>query len=216
MKNAKKDSNCGGYQKPKGKLDTQMYPECEGTPLDRDIVKKTREKRKKNKRLKKKESSMNTIYQTKKAKKKQKNETPYNPYAVCTESIGEKEGTTERSKWSDDAKKRYDKCIKDVKKQNTKSKKKSSNQLKTIKLSKKEWEKIGKKAGWNPKRTRKEIVYKEAPYGYIATIPAGVSVEPADNLPQGGYWVQPWEGMTEKEEAWHRNYGFHVDEDQVE
>ena len=38
---------CGGFQKPKGHLDTQMYPECEGKPGDRDIVKKTREKRKK-------------------------------------------------------------------------------------------------------------------------------------------------------------------------
>jgi hypothetical protein len=49
------DSNkCSGGEcgcptkKPKkgNKLDTQMFPECEGTKYDRDIVKKTVEKRK--------------------------------------------------------------------------------------------------------------------------------------------------------------------------
>lgn len=36
---------CGGFQKPKGHLDTQMYPECEGKPGDRDIQKKHRKKK---------------------------------------------------------------------------------------------------------------------------------------------------------------------------
>jgi hypothetical protein len=45
--NLKKSNDCGGFQKPKGHLDTQMFPECEGTPCDRNIVKKTVEKRKK-------------------------------------------------------------------------------------------------------------------------------------------------------------------------
>ena len=43
-----------------------------------------------------------------------------NPWAVCTESIGKTEGTTERSEWSEDAKERYERCVKKVK---TKSKK---------------------------------------------------------------------------------------------
>ena len=44
-----KKKDCGGFQKAKGHLDTQMFPECEGTKYDRDIVKKTVEKRKYNK-----------------------------------------------------------------------------------------------------------------------------------------------------------------------
>ncbi len=40
-------NSCGGFKKPKGHLDTQLYPECEGTETDRDIVKKTVEKKKK-------------------------------------------------------------------------------------------------------------------------------------------------------------------------
>ena len=43
-------NDCGGFKPPKGHLDTQMYPECEGTETDRDIVKKTEEKRKKKKK----------------------------------------------------------------------------------------------------------------------------------------------------------------------
>ena len=48
-------------------------------------------------------------YISKMAKKQPKNE-----YAICTDSIGEKEGTTERSEWSDDAKARYDRCLKHI------------------------------------------------------------------------------------------------------
>ena len=56
MKITRLDSNeCGGFRPPKSHLDTQMYPECEGTPCDRDIVKKTVEKRKN----KKKKASVN-------------------------------------------------------------------------------------------------------------------------------------------------------------
>lgn len=50
--------DCGGFQKPKGHLDTQMFPECAGTECDRDIVKKTREKRKKKKSFNLKEYKM--------------------------------------------------------------------------------------------------------------------------------------------------------------
>ena len=53
----------------------------------------------------------------KKSKKKKKSEDwDPNPWAVCTESIGGVEGTTERSKWDDDAKERYERCVKHVKK----------------------------------------------------------------------------------------------------
>ena len=37
-----------------------------------------------------------------------------NEYAICTESIGKTEGTNERSKWSEDAKERYKRCLKHV------------------------------------------------------------------------------------------------------
>ena len=49
MFNIKKyaSGECGGFKKPEGHLDDQMYPECEGKPGDRDIIKKTREKKKK-------------------------------------------------------------------------------------------------------------------------------------------------------------------------
>jgi hypothetical protein len=40
-------NDCGGFRPPKGHLDTQMFPECEGTETDRNIVKKTVERRNK-------------------------------------------------------------------------------------------------------------------------------------------------------------------------
>lgn len=66
--------------------------------------------------------------------------------------------------------------------------------------------------------TKKWIEYKSAPYGKITTIPAGVPVTPATNLPKGElplYWVSPWEGMSETAESWQRNYGFLVDANEV-
>jgi len=47
----------------------------------------------------------------KEAKKKEKNE-----YAICTKSVGQTAGTQERSKWDDDEKERYDRCLEKVKK----------------------------------------------------------------------------------------------------
>ena len=49
MKIIKLSEGCGGkgYGKPKGKLDTQLFPECVGTDQDRDVVKKNRKKKKK-------------------------------------------------------------------------------------------------------------------------------------------------------------------------
>ena len=65
-------------------------------------------------------------------------------------------------------------------------------------------------------KTTKPIIYKAMPYGYIATIPAGVKVIPAANLPRGGYWVdEPWQGMTEKAISWLNGYGFHIERDDL-
>ena len=64
-------SNCGGYRKPKGHLDTQMFPECANTPADRDVVKKTRERREKGK--KKKKASIEVVDKT----SHQRNECPF-------------------------------------------------------------------------------------------------------------------------------------------
>jgi len=43
-------NDCGGFKPPKGHMDSQMFPECEGKETDRDIVKKTVERRKKHKK----------------------------------------------------------------------------------------------------------------------------------------------------------------------
>tara|TARA_B100000700_G_scaffold208136_1_gene228711 strand:+ start:168 stop:374 length:207 start_codon:yes stop_codon:yes gene_type:complete len=59
-------------------------------------------------------------------------------------------------------------------------------------------------------KTKYAIAYTEMPYGKIATIPKGTPVIPADNLPQGGYWAEKWEGMSAIQESWLDNYGFHV------
>ena len=61
--------------------------------------------------------------------------------------------------------------------------------------------------------TNKPIDYRSAPYGQIAIIPRGTPVIPADNLSgiPGKYWAEPWEGMTEEEQSWQRNYGFLID-----
>ena len=58
---------------------------------------------------------------SKKDKKKQKEDGK--PYAICTESIGSKEGTNKRSEWSDDALERYERCVKSVKKKEKEDKK---------------------------------------------------------------------------------------------
>jgi len=65
-------------------------------------------------------------------------------------------------------------------------------------------------------KTKAQIEYKAAPYGRITTIPAGTPVTPATNLPQGGFWVKAWQGMTEKAESWGSSYGFHVTSEEVE
>ena len=95
---------------------------------------------------------------------------------------------------------------------------KTASGKQTIKISHKEWTSIGKKAGWirtAMKVVKEDISYKASPYGYIATIPKGTPVKPATNLPDGGYWAEDWEGMDEKASSWSRNYGFHLNEEDV-
>ena len=82
---------CGGYGKPKGHLDTQMFPECKGKPGDRDVVKKTRERRNKGKKKKK------TV-----AKKKK--EWNPNPWAVCHTTVDK-----------DKEPEKFERCVKKVK-----------------------------------------------------------------------------------------------------
>jgi hypothetical protein len=51
--------DCGGFKPPKkgDKLDTQLFPECKGTPCDRDVVKKERIRKNKEKKKSKTSSS---------------------------------------------------------------------------------------------------------------------------------------------------------------
>ena len=65
-------------------------------------------------------------------------------------------------------------------------------------------------------KTKKEIIYHSTPYGKIATIPKGTPVKLAGNMPFISFWCEPWEGMTDEQESWLRNYGFLIDPDEVE
>ena len=58
--------------------------------------------------------------------------------------------------------------------------------------------------------TNKTIEYHSEPHGFIATIPAGTRVDPADNLPgnQIRFWARAWESIDDTAASWHRNYGF--------
>jgi hypothetical protein len=65
--------------------------------------------------------------------------------------------------------------------------------------------------------TKEEIDYQVMPYGHIATIPKGVKVEPAYNLPDDRlYWANDWESMSDREVAWGACEGFLIDEEQTE
>lgn len=60
-------------------------------------------------------------------------------------------------------------------------------------------------------KTIAPIEYSAAPYGKIATIPAGTSVSLAKNLPtskEKQYWCKGWRGMTAREKSWKNSYGF--------
>jgi hypothetical protein len=60
-------------------------------------------------------------------------------------------------------------------------------------------------------KTLKDINY-HTPYPQLQpVIPAGTEVIPATNLPGTSkikFWACAWDGMTEAEESWLRNYGF--------
>jgi hypothetical protein len=64
--------------------------------------------------------------------------------------------------------------------------------------------------------TKKTIEYCAAPYGFIATIPAGTQVDPATNLPGNQFWACAWETMDDTAAGWHRNYGFLIQASDVE
>lgn len=65
------------------------------------------------------------------------------------------------------------------------------------------------------KRTKTEIRYCVAPYGHVATVPVGAELVPANNLPQGGFWVLEWHGISETEAAWVRGYGIHISKEEA-
>jgi len=73
----------------------------------------------KDKKAKKANNFFNLLKSAKKSKKK------VNEYAVCTTSVGGKEGTNARSEWSNSAKDRYDRCLKKINPQKHKPRKKS-------------------------------------------------------------------------------------------
>jgi hypothetical protein len=64
-------------------------------------------------------------------------------------------------------------------------------------------------------KTPREIEYRAAPYGHVATIPKGTALFPATNLPEGGWWAGAWEGMTDQDMSWAANYGFHLTREEV-
>ena len=68
-------------------------------------------------------------------------------------------------------------------------------------------------------KTRSDIEYHAAPYGLIAVIPKGTAVVEAKNLPSKNsprWWALQWTGMKESEEAWMRNYGFLLEDHEVD
>jgi hypothetical protein len=50
-------------------------------------------------------------------------------------------------------------------------------------------------------------------------IPKGTKVIPASNLPEDSkikYWALPWKGMSQEEKSFQRNYGYGLEENEVE
>lgn len=67
-------------------------------------------------------------------------------------------------------------------------------------------------------KTKSAISYSAAPYGHIATIPAGTSVIRARNLLEKDgkqYFAKGWRGMSSKERGWKDSYGFLLSEKEV-
>lgn len=68
-------------------------------------------------------------------------------------------------------------------------------------------------------RTKEATVYKDET-GFTTVIPRHAKCIPATNLPNSEtdlrYWVEGWEGMSDADESWARNYGFLLDACEVE
>lgn len=67
------------------------------------------------------------------------------------------------------------------------------------------------------KRTKYEIEYHCGWVGNIL-IPKDTPAIRATNLPKADgiwYWAEPWTGMSETAESWHRNYGFLLSKNEV-
>jgi len=71
--------------------------------------------------------------------------------------------------------------------------------------------------------TTKDIEHKLGPGGKTITIPKGTQVYPANNLPDGGYWViiedifDDYDQSTNEQiESFARNYGLWVSDDEVD
>jgi len=63
--------------------------------------------------------------------------------------------------------------------------------------------------------TKHKIHYYTRPVGSRTLIPAGTPVREATNLPDGGWWAQPWESMSDDEISWMNNYGFFIESHEV-
>lgn len=64
-------------------------------------------------------------------------------------------------------------------------------------------------------KTQADIRYHHV-FAIDVVIPKGTSVIPANNLPMTGrYWAEPWPGMSEEAQSWHRNYGFLLELEEV-
>jgi hypothetical protein len=62
-----------------------------------------------------------------------------------------------------------------------------------------------------------DIEYRPAGTLNHFVIPAGTECVVADNLPgEGQFWACEWDGMDLLAESWQRNYGFLLDENDVE
>jgi hypothetical protein len=95
-----------------GKLDSQLFVGPEGSACDRNIAKKNRKKKKKQSDT----SESQKVTQAKKRKKKKSTEEAekfqYNPWAICTKTVGR------------DNKDKYERCVQEVKKKERKKKEK--------------------------------------------------------------------------------------------
>ena len=65
-------------------------------------------------------------------------------------------------------------------------------------------------------KTKTDIMYCVPSYGFIALIPAGTPVIPAENLPEPCFWAEPWPNMGREAAAWDRNYGFLIWPEEIE